>query len=149
MSSQKCECKKCGYQVPKALRKLQEDGVIGEPYCDLKDLLNDYFRKPEEECNITLEDTLENIFRKVGNSEIVKSFRNYVLEDHDTKYENGHCIYCRDTVLSKLCLVCRKDAGNNECGSCRKCYHFLYRKLGNDFLDAMRKTYKNIIEHNH
>ena len=38
--SQKCECK-CGFKLPKSLGKLQEDGVIGEPYCDLRDLLND------------------------------------------------------------------------------------------------------------
>ena len=144
MSSQKCECKKCGFKLPKGLIKLQEDGVIGEPYCDLRDLLNDYFRTPTEECKMTCED----IFRKVGNSEMGKAFRDYMLGYHDTKDDNGHCVNCRDTVLAKLCLVCRKDADKNECGLCRKCYHFLYRKLGNDVLEAMRKTYKNIIEHN-
>ena len=42
MSSQKCQCRKCGFKLPKGLIKIQEDGVIGEPYCDLRDLLNEH-----------------------------------------------------------------------------------------------------------
>ena len=121
------KCRKCGYEMPEYLRKLQDEGVIGELFCDTEGFVREM---TEQERLNEHGKGITEILRRIGNSEVAQKLRRFLTESlHDTKYEHGHCVHCKNLVLHGLCIICGNKSDNNF-GLCHKCYIFMYRKLG-------------------
>ena len=77
------KCRKCGYEMPEYLRKLQDEGVIGEPFCDTEGFVR--YMTEQEILNEHGKGITEIL--RIGNSVVAQKLIRFLTESlHDTKY---------------------------------------------------------------